>query len=247
MQTVQAFKDDQLHTLTLPASNDEVMSGLQWGFFDQPGTAAFWAATVWMSYEDDNFKTHKLGETILEEIMACLLGGFGLKAEIGLAAYFKIKNYYNNSGKKIFSQDELEEKLSEPLSINGKYLKYRFPKQKAKYLAGILNNFDENKFATLSDLEARNYLITFPGIGYKTASWVVRNWRSSDEVAIIDVHIMRAMQILGVYEQGACPQKDYLMLEKKFLSFANAIRTKASDLDAIVWDVMRKIPNLKAA
>ncbi|MDZ3993341.1 hypothetical protein PspTeo4_24872 [Pseudomonas sp. Teo4] len=38
----------------------------------------------------------------------------------------------------------------------------------------------------------RDWLLELPGIGYKTASWVARNWLDADDVAILDIHILRA-------------------------------------------------------
>ncbi|MFC5507087.1 hypothetical protein [Bosea massiliensis] len=102
-------------------------------------------------------------------------------------------------------------------------------------LAGL----DQIDAGLLSDVELRDELIGLPGIGPKTASWVVRNYRDSDSVAVLDVHIVRAGQFLGLFSKGETPQRDYPSLESKFLRFAEAIRTPASLLDALMWQHMR--------
>ena len=78
-----------------------------------------------------------------------------------------------------------------------------------------------------------------PGIGPKTASWIVRNWLGSDDVAILDVHVLRAGILMGLFPEDCRLPKDYEVLEKKFLDFARAIQVRASLLDAIMWRDMR--------
>ena len=41
-------------------------------------------------------------------------------------------------------------------------------------------------------LSLREFLLQLHGIGYKTASWIVRNFTGSDDVAIVDIHLRRA-------------------------------------------------------
>jgi endonuclease III len=45
----------------------------------------------------------------------------------------------------------------------------------------------------------RQLLLSIEGIGPKTASWIVRNVMGSDDVAIIDIHILRACTGMGVF------------------------------------------------
>jgi endonuclease III len=41
--------------------------------------------------------------------------------------------------------------------------------------------------------------MSLPGIGPKTASWIARNWLDADDVAILDIHIMRVGQVIGLF------------------------------------------------
>ena len=136
----------------------------------------------------------------------------------------------------------LEAALSEPFD-NGKggTRRYRFPRQKARYLAGCLRALRDVD-PPASDLALRDFLVALPGIGPKTASWIVRNHRGSDAVAIIDVHILRAGCHVGLFPVSWQPQQHYVQLECAFLEFAAALRVRASVLDALIWDYMRRLP-----
>ena len=61
----------------------------------------------------------------------------------------------------------------------------------------------------------------------------------SDDVAILDIHVVRACQIAGVFPRNIDLAKNYSQLEKQFLAFARGIGVRASWLDAIMWDDMR--------
>lgn len=92
------------------------------------------------------------------------------------------------------------------------------------------------------DTDLRDTLATLPGVGLKTASWIVRNYRASGAVAIIDVHILRAGHHLGLFESQWTPSNQYRLLESQFLKFAAAIETLPTLLDSIMWDQMRRMP-----
>jgi thermostable 8-oxoguanine DNA glycosylase len=85
----------------------------------------------------------------------------------------------------------------------------------------------------------RDDLMTFVGIGPKTASWIVRNHLDSDEVAIIDVHVLRACREMNLFPEDISLPRDYVTLERKFLNFAEAINVRSSLLDAVMWTETR--------
>jgi thermostable 8-oxoguanine DNA glycosylase len=78
-------------------------------------------------------------------------------------------------------------------------------------------------------------LLQLPGVGYKTASWIARNWLDADDVAILDIHIMRAGALGGFLDPRLSVQHDYLALEAQFLQFGRAIGVLPSELDAVMW------------
>jgi len=80
----------------------------------------------------------------------------------------------------------------------------------------------------------------------KTASWTVRNWTNSDEVAILDIHIVRAGVLMNLYDRGETVEKHYLEMEKKFITLAKRMAIPTSDLDALIWSMMRTTPRIVA-
>ena len=229
-----------METRSLPHEMDEVWPGLLWGRFEQPLTPAFWACQAWMS-EPDGDENYRLGRTLKEEIIFCLLGGHGAPAEVGLAASARICEAYQRADNQQLPQSELERLLREPLTVKGRSVRYRFAAQRARYLAGTFERFDEADLEALGDIELRDALCEMPGIGPKTASWIVRNRRGSDQVAILDVHIVRACSAIGVFPTDANPSRNYSQLEERFVSFCTATESRASAMDAVMWSTMRSL------
>lgn len=244
MQTGQSFHaSSSCHvastfSLELPEPEIEVLPGIAWGCASEWFTPAFWKFQSRATRIKYTSNTFRLGRTFKEEVAVCLLGGHGLPAELGLAAFNRLRN------RKLLhsevEQSQLEEALSEPLDVGGRPRRYRFPRQKAKYLWHALQAVEAIP-DTLSPKPLRDHLTLIPGIGPKTASWVVRNHFGSNDVAILDVHILRAGATMGLFSSKADPSKRYFELEDRFLEFCDAIEEPASQLDALMWDFMRKI------
>jgi len=161
-----------------------------------------------------------------------------MKAELGLAAYARLRDRGLLTGTP--SQARLEAQLSEPFLLNGRLRRYRFPRQKARFLVTCLQRLSQFPEPP-DDVALRDQLTTLPGIGLKTASWIVRNCRASNAVAIIDIHILRAGRLIGLFGASHDPSRHYRDLERRFLDLAAAISTPASTLDALIWDYMRRL------
>lgn len=240
-QKIVAQLNDKIETLELPAPNEEVMTGVVWGEHTDLFTPACWKVLSWT--QQNNFKpySYRVGDNLTEEISACLLGGYGIPSQVGLAAFYRVKE----AGilQTTPSEDEIQKVLAEPLVIGKRQVRYRFVQQKSKYLSSALK-----KIAVESppedNVEFRNWLMSFNGIGYKTASWVTRNWLQSDKVAIIDIHIHRAGLLMNLYDLKQTPAKNYLEMEEKFLKLANGIKVKASQLDVLIWQEMKFAGNM---
>lgn len=226
--------------LTLPSADDYVLPGVRWGAFDELLTAAYWRGQAWQQNALGMYRNHRFGDSLREELAACLLGGYGMPAELGLLAYARLRERGLLEGKPQASS--IEKSLKEPFEINNRVWHYRFPHQKARYLSECLGAVD-NFVEPASDIGLRDALAQFPGIGLKTASWIVKNYRSSNQVAIIDTHILRAGRHLALFPPEWEPQRDYKRLEERFLCFASAIGVCASFLDGLIWDYMRQIPD----
>lgn len=230
---------DLVHKLIrkLPHQDNELMPGVRWGNCCELFTPAFWK----IEYEVNRTRFHhmRLGNNILEEIVACLLGGYGIPAEMGLLAFERLKK--QKLIKHGVSVKRLQDSLSKPFkTASGSVAVYRFYNQKSKYIFELLNRRDLKKIPMTDDLALRNWLLSVNGIGYKTASWITRNWLGSDNVAILDIHIIRAGQLAGFFDMNANVSTDYCRLEQKYLRFCNGIQVKPSLFDAFIWDYMKK-------
>jgi len=241
-QVMYATLDGRQHRLVLPTATSLLMPGVTWGRFDELLTPAFWRGQAWQHDSLGTYRDVRLGRTLVEEVAACLLGGFGMPAELGLSAFARLRD--RGLLRASTSAADLERSLSEPLLIGERIRSYRFPRQKARYLAACLRELHSLPESE-SDVELRNQLTDLPGIGFKTASWIVRNHRSSSAVAVIDVHILRAGQYIGLFSREWNPQSHYKMLEEEFLRFAKALAVPAAQLDALIWDYMRRLSSAR--
>lgn len=239
LQRVIGGSDGNYRFLELPDADAWVMPGVRWGAFEHALTPAFWVCQAWL--EGTPEEGFQLCNTLTEEVVTCLLGGHGAPAEVGLAASQRVIEALNDRPDGPHDLAWAESLLKEPLSVNGRQVRYRFASQRARYLAGTLAGLAEIDEGELADLELRDALCGLPGIGPKTASWIVRNRRASDEVAILDVHIVRACVHMGVFPENADPARHYFDLEHRFLEFCTGADAKASLIDAVMWATMRRL------
>lgn len=222
----------------LPKTHQELMPGIKWGCYGTLYTPAYWKIQYLLHNENDDFQiNYRLGNSILEEVIACLLGGFGMKSEIGLAAFDRLIE--RNQIKKGVSFDTINASLKEPFLINNKSVHYRFPNQKAKFISQFLNRNDLDSIPFHNDLEFRDWLMTVNGIGAKTASWITRNYLDSENVAIVDIHIYRVGLIAGLFTEHLDIQKDYFEIESRFIDFCKAMDVSPSKMDALMWLQMK--------
>ncbi|MGX5713200.1 8-oxoguanine DNA glycosylase [Sphingopyxis terrae subsp. ummariensis] len=241
MQFVHALTPDGPATLRLPGAARPVgIAGIVWGLHEEICTPAYWAAQTWhLELEEPDH--YRLGETLEDELLACLLGGYGIPAEIGLAAYRRLAEAYRG-GIDLRDCAHVESLLRTPLHIAGRAVRYRFAAQKARYVAAAMAALPAID-RELPDRALRDALTGITGIGPKTASWIVRNWRASDDVSILDIHILRAGRILGIFDPRWSVERNYHVLERAYLDFALKIGCRASILDSAMWTLMRVLPS----
>jgi N-glycosylase/DNA lyase len=232
--------EGKIRELLLPNPEEEVLPGVPWGRFEHFFTPAYWRGQAWLDGESRILSSYKIGETLAEEVAACLLGGHGIPAEIGLAAFATLKKagLLNHPA---VTEQELLEILLQPMAIGDRKLRYRFARQKSTFLAPVLNAIHQNIYLPSSAIELRKYLLGFHGIGYKTASWITRNWLHSSEVAIIDIHIHRAGLACGLFGTHHRVESAYMEMERLFIDFCKKLDVSAALLDALIWRSMKTI------
>lgn len=229
----------------LPNEHQELLPGVKWGDCSQLYTPAFWKMQYLSHRQIDNTNNiYKLGSNLLEEIVVCLLGGFGMPSDIGIAAFERLKK--DNLIRHHVSFEEIHNALCTPYVLkNGRIVTYRFHNQKSMYIHSLLSRDDLDKIPIHNDIQFRDWLLTINGIGLKTASWITRNWLHSDNVAILDIHILRAGVLAGFYKENVNDlTKHYLYLERQYLDFCRALEVSSAIMDAIIWDFMKKTNRL---
>ena len=233
------FKQVDQIVSDFPHPGKELLPGVEWGHFDRFYTPAYWKLQYAVTCFSELPTTFQLGQDVIEEVVACLLGGFGLRAELGLQAFDRLKcRQLIQPG---VQEDKIKEALSQPFyTKNNRKATYRFYNQKSKYIANFLNRNDLAMAFTYDDIQFRNWLLDVKGIGPKTASWITRNWFKSERVAIIDVHILRAGIIAGIFNANANVNSEYFDLERRYLEFCHALNVLPSYMDSLMWLNMRQ-------
>jgi N-glycosylase/DNA lyase len=221
-----------------------VIPGVVWGRPEWVPSAAFWASMVALADQDDDGFVER-DVPLAEAVGFCLLGGYGVTAEVNHAAHDHLHSNGIYDLATSGSADELagriERLLREPLNVEGRRARYRFPRQRAGRLASAFCDLRLSPPSTDDVGTFRDHLMRINGIGPKTASWIARNWLGSTSVAILDIHVIRAGQIMGLFRRDARVPRDYFMMERRFLDFASAIGACPALLDAVMWRTMRNI------
>jgi thermostable 8-oxoguanine DNA glycosylase len=209
-----------------------------WGEIHELGTTAYWIEQTRRLGEPPSYR---LGETFAEEVAACILGGHGIPAEVGLAAFASLRDagLLHPGG----DREAIAARLRKPLPIDGRPrpVRYRFAAQRAARVSAALTIIGANPVPPAEPIELREFLLTFPGIGPKTASWVVRNWTGCDGVAVIDIHVQRAGVAAGFFSPYWRLPRDYTRFERAFCTVAQIGRVTAAALDACMWDQMQAL------
>lgn len=228
----------------LPAACDEVLPGVPWGEPWHVFTPAYWLTQAWMAKLDEaGTSDYRARHGVVEELVFCLLGGFGITAELATAA-FEACEVEGLITARESDAEAWSRVLHRPLTVRGRHVHYRYPNQKAKFLASAMRCVEALPIDAEDCRSTRDALLNLPGVGYKTASWVVRNVFDSDEVAILDIHLIRAGRLCGIYTAADRVEKHYRAMEDRFLAFAGALNIRPAALDCLIWDGMREAGDL---
>jgi len=122
----------------------------------------------------------------------------------------------------------------------------RFSDSKAKYIVEARDMFsDDGKLQLKSRIssfynpfELREWFVeNVKGLGYKEASHFLRNIGLGEGFAILDRHILRNLNRLGVIPEipATITKKRYLEIEEKLRRFATEIGIPIADLDLLFW------------
>jgi N-glycosylase/DNA lyase len=184
------------------------------------------------------------------ELLFCLLSGHGVPFELALSAARHLGAFSIFSRRR--SADELRELLVhelsrsqfEPRRRDGELRRYRYPRRKADVLTGArqwllarLPLYDQ--LASIGDeRRRRRFLCECPGMGYKTASWLLRNVGLAENLAVVDVHVLRALAQSDRLGRMRLP-RDYEKIEAAFLDWCRELSAPPAAFDLFVWEVQR--------
>jgi N-glycosylase/DNA lyase len=208
-----------------------------WGEPHHLGTSAYW---VDQAKRRPPPLQNRANRGLPDEVAACLLGGHGIRAAVGRSAFERVRAAGLVTTEPPPSADSIEHCLREPLDVPGFQtpLRYRFPKQRAQWVAASLERL-AGKEPPSEPLALREWLMELPGVGPKTASWIVRNQFTRAEVAIIDVHVYRAGRSAGFFPPSWRLPVDYAKFEAAFCAVARVGNVTPAALDSCVWDQLQ--------
>ena len=135
--------------------------------------------------------------------------------------------------------EEWSNVLREPLKVGNRSVRYRYPNQKAKFLADAMRAIGAGQISTEGGRQLRDSLLKIRGVGPKTAGWVARNYLDSDDVAILDIHIIRAGLLCDLFKPEQKVEKHYFEMESKYIAMCLAMNVRPAVLDCLIWDQMR--------
>lgn len=236
-QVALVLRGNEVLRLELPDPDELLMHGVPWGQHTVLFTPAFWRIHAWQVCHSRSLRNYKLGNNLKEEVAACVLGGHGIPAEVGVAAFRRLRDRGLLEGAP--PEHEIFRHLSEALEVGSRRVRYRFARQKSRFLSQALHHLREQSPPVESGRAFRAWLLNIPGIGPKTASWITRNWLDSDEVAIIDIHIHRAGILAGIFQAEQSISRHYFLMEELFLEFSRELGVPAAVLDDVIWSFMK--------
>ena len=181
---------------------------------------------------------------LLNEVVFCLLGGFGVTAEAATVAHQAVMPLVQAGSP---TQASIERILREPMVFPDKSSRrYRFPIQRSQRISQAVTQIRHHT-PPQDPVALRTWLLTVPGIGPKTVSWIVRNLTGSNDVAIVDIWLIRALTLTRVFQPKWRADRNYEYFEDAFLQFARQAAVPASALDLCIWDQSRRaarVPSL---
>lgn len=144
---------------------------------------------------------------------------------------------------KLRENDMIEE--GEKSEIADEIKRVRFRHNKSEYLVEAREKFLDDDFSLREKLKefedaknARRWIVdNIKGLGLKESSHFLRNIGYTQDLAILDRHILKNLEELGVIEEEpkTLTKKKYLEIEKKMKSFSDEVDIPLGHLDLVLW------------
>ena len=188
-----------------------------------------------------------------QELVFCLLGGHGVSYELARSATDVVLSLspfdtrWSALALRSALCDELSASKFDPRRRDGSLRRYRYPQRKAELIGAAVDwthgigAIGERLASLECEHERRHWLCSCPGLGPKSASWLLRNTGYAEELAILDVHVVRAMREAGRVGELRLP-RDYLRVEQRFLEWCAELGVSAAAFDLFLWEWQRGEP-----
>jgi N-glycosylase/DNA lyase len=148
------------------------------------------------------------------------------------------------------TRTRLESILSEAVTMNRRKVHYRFPKSRSSQIFAAWRLLTRGDRALLlfvdsfpnSTLLRKALVEEVPGLGPKQASMFIRNIGRGFNLAVIDRHVSRFMDLIGIRkEDPTLPARlaRYVDIEKDLQRYADKLDIEVGKLDWAIWIVMR--------
>lgn len=189
-------------------------------------------------------------DAVHRELLFCLLGGHAVSYELALSATERCAeldvfgSHWVAGDLRARLADELSQPQFLPRKLDGTFRRYRYPTRKATLIAAasqwLLASGQLTDALTGLDRERerRTLLCACPGIGPKTASWLLRNLGFAQNLAVLDVHVLRAMSSAGLVDQVNL-SRDYETIEDTFLAWCQDLEAPPAAFDLFLWEFQR--------
>lgn len=187
------------------------------------------------------------------ELLFCLLGGHGVPYELALSATDRLADV-GILAREGPSGDVLERLVARelampqfsPLRADGSSRRYRYPYRKAGLLKQAADWLKKTALDSLvvalgtheSEVDRRGFMCRCPGVGPKTASWFLRNTGYATHLAVLDIHVLRALAAAGRLGEFRLP-RDYERVESCFLGWCEDLKALPAAFDLFLWELQR--------
>jgi N-glycosylase/DNA lyase len=193
-----------------------------------------------------------------KELVGCIMGS-QVRHEMAVAATANIEHagLLDDACWIDFEDNDFEYRVLEVLAGQVSDLphsgSYRFPKARSKQLAQVRNALARMPLdERLSDGKAAKYLrinlvADIPGLGPKQASMFLRNIGRSYDLAILDTHVLRFMDmqaLLSIEQARIGTVKGYERAEGIAIDYAESLGYPAGYLDWAIWATMKAARDL---
>lgn len=133
----------------------------------------------------------------------------------------------------------------EKSEISEEIKRVRFRHNKSEYLVEAREKFLDDDFSLKEKLKefedpknARKWIVdNIKGLGLKESSHFLRNIGYTQDLAILDRHILKNLEDLGVIEEvpKTLTKKKYLEIEEKMKGFSDEVGIPLGHLDLVLW------------